>query len=151
MARSICSITKIIISPAKTWWCSVNNKLKKILVFTHLLENFLLSNISRGRNQNGFIHDDHRPVNSSKQLRNSNKTTTTTHRRKTTKSTKAKGQQKRRTSRKSKKRNENSKSEGKNMIIFINEYSNLFSYLKEQHQQQQLKMKLKKKIHKRKK
>jgi hypothetical protein len=66
----------------------------------------------RGRNDNGFIHDDHRINNPSKQSRNNTKPLTPTRNGKQTKSPRNKGQQKRRNSRQSKQRNQNSKSEG---------------------------------------
>ncbi|CAF0808244.1 unnamed protein product [Rotaria sordida] len=67
-----------------------------------------------GRNDNGFIHDDHRVNNSSKQARNNNKPLTPTRNGKQTKSPRNnKGQQKRHNSRQRKQRNQNSKSEDK--------------------------------------
>ncbi|CAF1999952.1 unnamed protein product [Rotaria magnacalcarata] len=75
----------------------------------------LYSQQQRGgfRYGNGFIRDDHRINNSTKQSRNNNnKGTTPTQHRKQTKSPKNKGSQKRRTSRPRKQRNQNSKSDG---------------------------------------
>jgi hypothetical protein len=63
-----------------------------------------------GRNDNGFIRDDHRTNGSSRQSRNGKPLTPT--RGKQAKSPRSKGQQKRRTSRQRKQRNQNSKSEG---------------------------------------
>ncbi|CAF2310889.1 unnamed protein product [Rotaria sp. Silwood2] len=66
-----------------------------------------------GRNDDGFIRDDHRINYSSKQTRNNNKPLTPTRNGKQTKSPKNnKGQQKRHNSRPRKQRNQNSKSEG---------------------------------------
>jgi hypothetical protein len=65
-----------------------------------------------GRNDNGFIRDDHRVNGSSRQSRNGNKPLTPTHYGKQTKSPRNKGQQKRRNSRQRKQRNQNSKTEG---------------------------------------
>ncbi|CAF0723870.1 unnamed protein product [Rotaria sp. Silwood1] len=66
-----------------------------------------------GRNDNGFIRDDHRINNFSKQARSNNKPLTPTRNGKQTKSPRNnKGQQKRRNSRQRKQRNQNSKSEG---------------------------------------
>jgi len=65
-----------------------------------------------GRNDNGFIRDDHRMNGSSRQSRNGTKPLTPTRNGKQTKSPRNKGQQKRRTSRQRKQRNANSKTEG---------------------------------------
>jgi hypothetical protein len=65
-----------------------------------------------GRNDNGFIRDDHRINGSSRQSRNGYKPLTPTHNGKQTKSPRNKGQQKRRNSRQHKQRNQNSKTEG---------------------------------------
>jgi len=65
-----------------------------------------------GRNDNGFIRDDHRLNGSSRQSRSGNKPLTPTRNGKQTKSPRTKGQQKRRNSRQRKPRNQNSKTEG---------------------------------------
>jgi len=65
-----------------------------------------------GRNDNGFIRDDHRTNGSSRQSRNGYKPLTPTRNGKQAKSPRNKGQQKRRNSRQRKPRNQNSKSEG---------------------------------------
>jgi len=65
-----------------------------------------------GRNDNGFIRDDHRINGSTKQSRNGYKSLTPTHNGKQAKSPRNKGQQKGRTSRQRKPRNQNSKTEG---------------------------------------
>lgn len=65
-----------------------------------------------GRNDNGFIRDDHRINGSSRQSRNGYKPLTPTRNGKQAKSPRNKGQQKRRNSRQRKQRNQNSKSEG---------------------------------------
>ena len=68
---------------------------------------------SYGRNDNGFIHDDHRVNGSSRQSRNG-KPLTPTRNGKAAKSPRNKGQSNRHNSRQHKQRNQNSKSEGKN-------------------------------------
>jgi len=65
-----------------------------------------------GRNDNGFIRDDHRTNGSSRQSRNGYKPLTPTRNGKQSKSPRNKGQQKRHTSRQRKQRNQNSKTEG---------------------------------------
>lgn len=68
-----------------------------------------------GRDDNGFIRDDHRVNGSSRQSRNGNKPSTPTRNGKQTKSPKSKGNNnssKRRNSRQRKLRNQNSKTEG---------------------------------------
>lgn len=68
-----------------------------------------------GRDDNGFIRDDHRVNGSSRQSRNGNKPSTPTRNGKQTKSPKYKGNNnssKRRNSRQRKLRNQNSKTEG---------------------------------------
>lgn len=64
-----------------------------------------------GRHDNGFIRDDHRINNSSRQSRNNTKSLTPTRNRKKTKSPRKKEQQKRRNSQQRKQRNQNSKTE----------------------------------------
>jgi len=64
-----------------------------------------------GRNDNGFVRDDHRVNGSSRQSRNGYKPLTPTRNGRQTKSPKNKVQQKRRTSRPRKQRNQNSKTE----------------------------------------
>jgi hypothetical protein len=77
---------------------------------------FFLS--SYGRNDNGFIRDDHRVNGSSRQSRNGYKPSTPTRNGKQTKSPRDyKGQPKRRNSRQRKQRNQNSKTEGKYLYI----------------------------------
>jgi hypothetical protein len=71
-----------------------------------------------GRNDNGFIRDDHRTNGSSRQSRNGYKPLTPTRNGKQAKSPRNKGQQKRRNSRQRKQRNQNSKSEGQKENFF---------------------------------
>lgn len=74
---------------------------------------------SYGRNDNGFIHDDHRVNGSSRQSRNG-KPSTPTRNGKAARSPRNKGQPKRQNSRQRKQRNQNSKSEGKkNLTLYL--------------------------------
>ena len=105
MARSICTITTIIILTT-TWWISVRTKKNLFCCYENIITSY----------GNGFIRDDHRVNGSSRQSRNASKPLTPTRNGKQTKSPRnTKGQQKRRTSRPHKQRNQNSKTEG----IFI--------------------------------
>ncbi len=83
-------------------------KISKIYFYKIFFGNF-----SYGRNDNGFIRDDHRINGSSRQSRNGYKPLTPTHNGKQAKSPRNKGQQKPRNPRQHKQRNQNSKTEGK--------------------------------------
>lgn len=86
---------------------------------------FCLRFDSYGRDENGFIRDDHRANGSSRQSRNGNKPLTPTRNGKQAKSPRNKGnnnnnnQPKRRNSRQRKQRNQNSKTEGRAALFSL--------------------------------
>lgn len=116
MARALCSIKTILIFPTNTWWTSVEI-IRSIRRTASIPSVYVYS--SYGRNDNGFIRDDHRVNGLS---RNGTKPLTPTRNGKATKSPRHKGPPKRRNSRQRKQRNQNSKSEGKNKIIRLKTY-----------------------------